>query len=92
MGQRRCFFYAQDARFLGRRLRGFWGVSVVGGGRVVFFYAQDAAAEVEERSAGGGCAVLGCECCRWWLSGSATGSACLSGNKGRRLLMGKLPC
>ena len=29
------------------------------GGRSVFFYAQDAAAEVEERSAGGGCAVFG---------------------------------
>ena len=43
----------------GRRLRGFWDVSVVGGGRVVFFYAQDAAAEVEERSAGGGGAVFG---------------------------------
>ena len=43
----------------GRRLRGFWDVSVVGGGRGVFFYAQDAAAEVEERSAGGGGAVFG---------------------------------
>ena len=29
------------------------------GGRSVFFYAQDAAAEVEERSAGGGGAVFG---------------------------------
>ena len=56
---------------------GFGVCSVVGGGWAAVFLCAECG--------GRGGSAMGNERC-------ATGSACLSGNKGRRLLMGKLPC